>query len=267
MFPLLERCFKWVDHLLTKVTFQQTFHPVIGPAVWIFASIIYFILAGWAVPKLFAWHWVFKTIGYSSLLMLLCSYYLVHYRKRLGRMGFAIPNKRNFIWSFVLSWTVPHIFILFIALIIMLLAVYFLDIRSDEYRFTFDSLKNPAYNYIVLLQFLVLAPLAEEFFFRGIIYSSMRKKWGLFISSYVSAIIFAVAHVTMPIEDLFSGLVTFSVGIPLGPFLLGWFNALIYERSGCIWVAVILHSSLNLTGPLVQTFCPFMLDFLAVLYQ
>ena len=86
------------------------------------------------------------------------------------------------------------------------------------------------------------------------------------MGGYLSALIFSFAHVTMRVDELFNNITTLSIGIPIGPFLLGWFNAYIYERSGCIWIPIIIHSALNLSGPLVHTFCPFMLNFLQILY-
>ncbi len=268
MFPTLERFFTWIDHLLTRLTFQQKFVPVTGPAIWIWALLIYFVIAGSLIPKLITYHPTFKIIGYSLLLLVLNGVYLFYYRERISGLGFKISNWKRFASSSILSFIIPNLFLLLVALSIFLLIHYFLGITSNEYRFTVEKFaEDPNQAFLVLLQFLILAPIAEEIFFRGFVYSSMRRKMGPFLGGYLSAIIFSLAHVTMPLEDLFGNIVSLNFGLPLGPFLLGWFNAHVYERSGSLWVVIILHSALNLTGPLVQVFCPFMLDFLSFLYM
>ncbi len=73
----------------------------------------------------------------------------------------------------------------------------------------------------------ILAPFAEELFFRGVIYQWFRHRWGFWIGSLLSSLLFAVLH-----GDLTVGTVA---------FLLGMVMAWIYERSQSLWAAVIIH--------------------------
>jgi membrane protease YdiL (CAAX protease family) len=76
-----------------------------------------------------------------------------------------------------------------------------------------------------------LAPLVEELAFRGLFYGWLRARLGVAPSCIVSAGAFAVLH-----------------GIPtLAPalFVIGLMLAAIYERSGSLWPAIVLHGTFN----------------------
>jgi hypothetical protein len=83
----------------------------------------------------------------------------------------------------------------------------------------------------VLLMAGVVAPIAEELVFRGVIYRWMRIRWGMPVGVTLSALCFSTLH-----------------GIPwLIPALtaVGMLLALIYERSGSLWPAVVTHGLFN----------------------
>jgi membrane protease YdiL (CAAX protease family) len=83
----------------------------------------------------------------------------------------------------------------------------------------------------VLIMAAVVAPIAEELVFRGVIYRWMRIRWGFPIGVTLSALCFSTLH-----------------GIPwLIPALtaVGMLLALIYERSGSLWPAVVTHGLFN----------------------
>lgn len=78
----------------------------------------------------------------------------------------------------------------------------------------------------------VLGPFAEEVFFRGFIYRTLRKKYAPFIAILLSSVIFAVLHgepgLLIPIS--FTGIA------------LAW----LYERTGSIWPPLTAHVTQNL---------------------
>lgn len=77
-----------------------------------------------------------------------------------------------------------------------------------------------------------LIPLAEEVFFRGIVYQWMRKHWGPAASVMASAVVFGAAHAVFPL-------------VAITAFLVGLVLALVYERSGTLWASVIVHAVFN----------------------
>ena len=85
---------------------------------------------------------------------------------------------------------------------------------------------------IVMLLFVgAIVPIAEELFFRGLIYGWLRRRVSVWLAAGVSGLGFAVLH---GIWWLIPAL-----------FLLGVTLALIYERSGSIWASVVTHGLFN----------------------
>jgi membrane protease YdiL (CAAX protease family) len=85
---------------------------------------------------------------------------------------------------------------------------------------------------LLLLLGALVAPLAEELLFRGILYTWLRR-WGVAVAVGVSAIVFGLFHGV-------------SVVLPAAA-LLGVLTALIYEKSGSVWPAVMVHVANNAT--------------------
>lgn len=84
-----------------------------------------------------------------------------------------------------------------------------------------------------LLGYVVLAPVLEEMVFRGVIFATLRRTFGVWTSTLLSAGIFAVAHG----YGLLGGLTIFWSGL-----LWAW----AYEKTGSLWPGIIAHSLNNL---------------------
>lgn len=87
---------------------------------------------------------------------------------------------------------------------------------------------------LALVAGAIIAPLAEESFFRGFIYAGLRRYTGHADAVLISAAIFAVVHI-LPTSYP-----------PI--FVLGVLFAVLYEQTGSIWPAVILHGIINALG-------------------
>ena len=89
-----------------------------------------------------------------------------------------------------------------------------------------------------------IAPVCEELCFRGWIYTAFKKRLGVSAGIVASALLFALLHLS-PLHIL-----------PL--FALGMAFAFAYERTGSLWVAILMHAVNNgvafvlLTRTLVQ---------------
>jgi membrane protease YdiL (CAAX protease family) len=77
----------------------------------------------------------------------------------------------------------------------------------------------------------ILVPAAEELLFRGLLYGWLRGRWGVAVSSVVSAGLFALAH-----ANLRMGLQIFVIGIVL---------AVLYERSRTVLAPIVAHATIN----------------------
>jgi hypothetical protein len=72
-----------------------------------------------------------------------------------------------------------------------------------------------------------VVPLAEEIFFRGLLYRWMRQFWNVWPAIIVSSILFGLLHGEISVAGA-----TFILGI-----ILAW----LYERSGSLWPSITIH--------------------------
>lgn len=94
---------------------------------------------------------------------------------------------------------------------------------------------------------IVIAPVTEEFFFRGMLFRSVRDRWGFWVGAISSSLLFGLAHyVASPWRDalLLQAVMVFT---GLG---LCW----IYERRGTIVGTIGAHMAFNTVGLLLILF-------------
>lgn len=94
----------------------------------------------------------------------------------------------------------------------------------------------------VIFVAVLVAPVAEEFLFRGYFYGVLRQCSGRWWALGISTLVFAGIHGHLP---SFAGLA-----------LLGLLLAVIYERTGSLWVPIVMHSIFNGASVLVAVFWP-----------
>jgi len=91
---------------------------------------------------------------------------------------------------------------------------------------------------LLLLFVLVVAPLGEEMFFRGFVFTGLRGRLGFPLASGLSAALFALAHV-MPL----SMPVLFAVGLGTAAML---------ERHRSLAICLVTHATFNLVSLLLS---------------
>lgn len=85
---------------------------------------------------------------------------------------------------------------------------------------------------IIALLALVVAPVAEETFFRGFLFSGIGNRYGYGWGAVISALLFSLAHILQP-------------GAFLPIFLLGLLLAWLYVKTGSIWACIFTHFAYN----------------------
>lgn len=105
----------------------------------------------------------------------------------------------------------------------------------------FDFVVPDGFSWVGMVSMLLLAgmlgPLTEEMLFRGVLFHWLRNRWAFLPAALASSLIFGIVHVEIPIIT--------------ATFVLGLICAWIYERSGSIWTAVVVHAVNNIAGVLV----------------
>lgn len=81
-----------------------------------------------------------------------------------------------------------------------------------------------------ILSILIIAPIVEEFAFRGIIMTKLKKEYSSIVAIMISAILFGLIHI-----------MTGSILIVLFAIIGGIIFALSYEKTGTLFVPIIVH--------------------------
>jgi len=121
-----------------------------------------------------------------------------------------------------LAWSAGFGIITFFAFI----ALFLVDINPLALIHT----RLPAKSGEIVLFFLVagiIGPVAEEIFFRGIIYGFFRR-WGVLAALILSSVIFVLAHSTLSV-------------IPVPQIVGGIIFAIAYEKEGNLIVPITIH--------------------------
>lgn|GEM_PF-550247 len=164
-----------------------------------------------------------------AIVLMLGVYIIAIYPQRLtwGELGFRrFPMTR---WKTILLTTA---FLMFIGTLMLIITSYLGNPTENSKTESLMQDLSPFSIAIALISAAVISPIYEEIFYRGFIYRWLRNRIGIGGGMIVSAFIFMIAHYpttnTMPINFL-DGLV------------LAW----IYERTGSIWPAIIVHGLIN----------------------
>ena len=102
---------------------------------------------------------------------------------------------------------------------------------SQEIVRVFENADSPSQKIPIILLAVVVAPMIEEFVFRGFVYGVLKRHFGAFSSLIFSAILFAVVHLHAPSL------------VPL--FLLACALTIAYEFSGSLLVPMTMHAFFN----------------------
>ncbi len=85
---------------------------------------------------------------------------------------------------------------------------------------------------------VVVGPLAEEMFYRVLIFNAMRKWWGLATGAIVSAILFGLSHAQ-------PGSLALNVSLVIPLAVGGLILCSVYARTGSAWSNIITHGCFN----------------------
>ncbi|HEY8338335.1 MAG TPA: type II CAAX endopeptidase family protein [Egibacteraceae bacterium] len=103
-----------------------------------------------------------------------------------------------------------------------------------------EGVTDPTSGPFVIASAVLLAPLAEELFFRGMLFQAAARRLRLGGAAGVSAVAFALAHAEA------TGLAT--VIVFLGILPLGVLLAWLFARRGTLLVSMVVHATFNAVG-------------------
>jgi CAAX protease family protein len=121
-----------------------------------------------------------------------------------------------------------------------LVAIYTVIVHPDAQQTVAQDLGAEQGTFgMIAAGFMVVcvAPIAEEFFFRGFFYRALRSRWSVLGAAGIDGLLFGVIHYD------FSGADALLIVPPLA--VLGFIFCLVYERTGSIYPTIALHALNN----------------------
>lgn len=135
------------------------------------------------------------------------------------------------------SWGIDLLFFYSLSLFSPTLAV---SLVNFLYNPPANTSAFPVLAYLLnVISLVVVAPVTEEFIFRGILIHRWAMKWGVSPAILVSAIFFGLAHI-----------------VPLGATIFGILTTLLYFKTRTLIVPAIAHAMNNAATIILELFFP-----------
>jgi membrane protease YdiL (CAAX protease family) len=122
----------------------------------------------------------------------------------------------------------------------VLAAIYSVAVQPDAEQTVAEDLGSDEGTFgLIAAGFMIvcIAPIAEEFFFRGFFYRALRSRWSAFAAAMIDGLLFGIIHFD------FSGSDALLILPPLA--LLGFLFCVVYERTGSLYPVIAMHSINN----------------------
>ncbi|MBU7031788.1 MAG: CPBP family intramembrane metalloprotease [Theionarchaea archaeon] len=170
--------------------------------------------------------WGFKRVIFYLAFLLLPPIGLIYFTFKVWRsdpeyrraLGFIRITKQQLVGAFIIGsvllfigWGASYLY--------SLTRIYSVDSGTMEFI--------QRYSVIALVSIVITAPFLEEILFTGYLYPLARTKWGIRGGIVVVALLFAVLHLEFALIPLY--------------FAESAIKTMAYERTHCIYVAIIIH--------------------------
>lgn len=187
-----------------------------------------------------SYEFVFAVFGLVFYVLVPIVFFGYHFRKQKISIHQVVYTKG------VTRW-IPSIFVIVIISIAFSLSAFwlYLFLLSPILPFVVDFLleetpmpDSGVYLIIEIVMITILAPIVEEFFFRGVILQRLIKKSSVWGGILISSLLFGILHADI-----------------IGAFLFGVITALLVIRTGNLLIPILLHM-LNNTIAVVLMYVP-----------
>lgn len=122
------------------------------------------------------------------------------------------------------------------TLIVSLLVALSGSEATPEQVLTSGLLDTPSQLTLAVIAAVVLAPIAEELLFRGLLHRGLRQRLRIVPATALSSVLFAVVHIDVALSQPLA---------LVGLTLVGVILAVAYERTGSLIVPIVIHAVHN----------------------
>lgn len=169
-------------------------------------------------------------VAFALATLALLGYVKLIRKRPLAGLGLRIGNLRADLgWFLVACLAMGAIYLVLGGLLYLGLTV-FSDDATGEFKQQLHGAVFKDYGLWPMLRVVVLYPILEEIWYRGLLYTPIRRERGRVIAVLLTALIFAYAH---------------AVKVPVNQFLGGLCFALAFESRRTLLVPVLLHMAGN----------------------
>ncbi len=262
--------FGLVGFVLNRIAFQKSFYklPVNIPFTQIKLSLIHVVicfviylinsvlLAPWVLSKIHPFFisyqeaaaWAQVSVMFCSFLILwgFCKSTLQKSFKQIWKVSLSGSSFSHDILIGIASWILAFPIVAVVEQTADLIVYSLFGLQTYEQvavLYLKMALKSPSELIAALLMILVSAPLIEEFLFRGLLQTWIKKHLGMKAAILLASLCFALFHVSPSY-----GVGNFSLVPSL--FIFSCFLGFIYERQKSLFASIILHATFNLVSTL-----------------
>lgn len=207
--------------------------------------VIYPLLQGWSAEQAETWlqsstiaQFLFIAVV-EAVTVLLVYLFLRAYKVSWSAIGWVRPRLRDLGLALL---AVPVYVVGYIVLLTAVQAVFpAIDIEQEQ-QIGFDTVRTSAELVLTFISLAILPPIVEELTMRGVLFTSLLKRFRFALAAIITSIIFAAAHLQ------------FGSGAPLlwvaavDTFMLSIVLCYLRFKSGSLWPCIFLHGLKNTTA-------------------
>jgi uncharacterized protein len=181
---------------------------------------------------------VLDTVLMDIIVFLFILYFVVvKYKQRITALGISLKNIMKNLWIALSGYIafLPILAIIFSSVIFAAKALNYTPAPEPIYELVFKE-QRPVLLTIISVMVVFFGPVIEEIFFRGFLYSALKKSLNMTKAMVISAFIFSLLH---------TNVLGFAPIMALGVFL-----AYLREKTGSLIPSIVVHIIHNtaLTG-------------------
>jgi len=161
------------------------------------------------------------------------------YKKNIRTELFQKPLEKTKIFILVGYAVIARIALLIAVTVILFVASFFLGNlletiidKGIEYQWSGFEGVGRVESILGFMSFVILGPIQEELFFRGVVFRYLRKHYSSIISVFYATLVFSLAH--------------FHPGLYFSSFGIGLLLTYVYLKWNNLWYCIILHILFNL---------------------
>lgn len=153
-------------------------------------------------------------------------------------VSFGKVKKEELSESFILFLGMYGITMLWVVLINLLSEnnLFFQKILESHNNIMGEITSSESF-ILVFFATAIIAPVIEELFFRGLIYGRLRQAMKPIVAIFISSLLFGIFH-----GNIVQGVYAFFIGFVL---------ALVYEKTGALWLSIVGHALINTIGVVI----------------